>query len=94
MQNNVIITQLNFQAELKEVEDRFRKAMIANAQLDNDKASQTYQLELLKDRFVYSIDLPIVIYFLLTFSTFLIFIQYLSQIRRIRRRKFPIKKRA
>lgn len=53
MQNNVIITQLNFQAELKEVEDRFRKAMIANAQLDNDKASQTYQLELLKDRFVY-----------------------------------------
>lgn len=50
MQNNVILTQLNLQAELKDVEERFRKAMIANAQLDNDKASQTYQLELLKDR--------------------------------------------
>uniref|UniRef100_A0A6P7GLL4 Leucine-rich repeat flightless-interacting protein 2 isoform X2 n=1 Tax=Diabrotica virgifera virgifera TaxID=50390 RepID=A0A6P7GLL4_DIAVI len=36
--------------ELKEVEDKFRKAMIANAQLDNDKTAQTYQLELLKDR--------------------------------------------
>lgn len=39
-----------FQHELKEVEEKFRKAMIANAQLDNDKAAQTYQLELLKDR--------------------------------------------
>ncbi|KAG5879724.1 hypothetical protein JTB14_023040 [Gonioctena quinquepunctata] len=36
--------------ELKEVEDKFRKAMIANAQMDNDKTAQTYQLELLKDR--------------------------------------------
>ncbi|KAF5271939.1 hypothetical protein FQA39_LY07956 [Lamprigera yunnana] len=36
--------------ELKEMEEKFRKAMIANAQLDNDKAAQTYQLELLKDR--------------------------------------------
>lgn len=36
--------------ELKEVEEKFRKAMIANAQLDNDKMAQTYQLELLKDR--------------------------------------------
>ncbi|XP_068898862.1 leucine-rich repeat flightless-interacting protein 2 isoform X9 [Tenebrio molitor] len=36
--------------ELKEYEEKFRKAMIANAQLDNDKTSQTYQLELLKDR--------------------------------------------
>ncbi|XP_064211092.1 leucine-rich repeat flightless-interacting protein 2 isoform X3 [Tribolium castaneum] len=36
--------------ELKEYEEKFRKAMIANAQLDNDKTSLTYQLELLKDR--------------------------------------------
>ncbi|XP_063921797.1 leucine-rich repeat flightless-interacting protein 2 isoform X2 [Zophobas morio] len=36
--------------ELKEYEDKFRKAMIANAQLDNDKTSLTYQLELFKDR--------------------------------------------
>nr|CAD7604407.1 unnamed protein product [Timema genevievae] len=38
------------QHELKEVEDKFRKAMIQNAQLDNEKASLTYQVELLKDR--------------------------------------------
>lgn len=50
MQNNVILTQLNFQNEMKELEEKFRKAMIANAQLDNDKSAQTYQLELLKDR--------------------------------------------
>ncbi|XP_077283506.1 leucine-rich repeat flightless-interacting protein 2 isoform X2 [Arctopsyche grandis] len=36
--------------ELKEVEEKFRKAMILNAQLDNDKASFSYQLELLKDK--------------------------------------------
>ncbi|XP_049824237.1 leucine-rich repeat flightless-interacting protein 2 isoform X3 [Aethina tumida] len=36
--------------EMKELEEKFRKAMIANAQLDNDKSAQTYQLELLKDR--------------------------------------------
>lgn len=32
------------------MEEKFRKAMILNAQLDNDKASLGYQLELLKDR--------------------------------------------
>ncbi|XP_068154458.1 leucine-rich repeat flightless-interacting protein 2 isoform X1 [Drosophila tropicalis] len=36
--------------ELKDVEERFRKAMITNAQLDNDRASQTYEVKLLKDR--------------------------------------------
>uniref|UniRef100_A0A0K8V4J3 Leucine-rich repeat flightless-interacting protein 2 n=1 Tax=Bactrocera latifrons TaxID=174628 RepID=A0A0K8V4J3_BACLA len=36
--------------ELKDVEERFRKAMIANAQLDNERASQTYQIQLLKDK--------------------------------------------
>lgn len=46
--NNDVVIDL--QHELKEVEEKFRKAMIANAQLDNDKAAQTYQLELLKDR--------------------------------------------
>lgn len=50
MQTNMILNGLIFQHELKEVEEKFRKAMIANAQLDNDKTSQTYQLELLKDR--------------------------------------------
>uniref|UniRef100_A0A1A9UHY4 Leucine-rich repeat flightless-interacting protein 2 n=1 Tax=Glossina austeni TaxID=7395 RepID=A0A1A9UHY4_GLOAU len=36
--------------ELKGVEERFRKAMIANAQLDNERASHTYQIQLLKDK--------------------------------------------
>ncbi|CAG9772282.1 unnamed protein product [Ceutorhynchus assimilis] len=40
----------DLKAELKDVEERFRKAMIQNAQLDNDKTAHTYQLELLKDR--------------------------------------------
>lgn len=31
------------------MEDRFRKAMIANAQLDNDRSSHSYQIQLLKD---------------------------------------------
>lgn len=47
---NLFVNNFCKQHELKEVEDKFRKAMIANAQLDNDKAAQTYQLELLKDR--------------------------------------------
>lgn len=36
--------------ELKEWEDKFRKAMVINAQLDNEKSSLTFQVELLKDR--------------------------------------------
>ncbi|KAH8355506.1 hypothetical protein KR093_000348 [Drosophila rubida] len=36
--------------ELKEIEERFRKAMITNAQLDNDRSSQTYEVKLLKDK--------------------------------------------
>lgn len=51
MLSNVILKHFCLQHELKEVEDKFRKAMVANAQLDNDKAAQTYQLELLKDRY-------------------------------------------
>lgn len=35
--------------ELKDLEERFRKAMIANAQLDNERSSQAYQIQLLKD---------------------------------------------
>lgn len=36
--------------ELKEVEERFRKAMVTNAQLDNERSSQAYQIDLLKDK--------------------------------------------
>ncbi|KAK9501273.1 hypothetical protein O3M35_012015 [Rhynocoris fuscipes] len=38
-------------SELREVEDKFRKAMIGNAQLDNEKAAAAYQVELYKDRY-------------------------------------------
>lgn len=39
--------------QFQDVEDRFRKAMITNAQLDNERMSemtQTYQIDLLKDK--------------------------------------------
>lgn len=42
----LIVTTKSFQ----DVEERFRKAMIANAQLDNERASHTYQIQLLKDK--------------------------------------------
>lgn len=35
---------------IQDVEEKFRKAMIANAQLDNERASQSYQIQLLKDK--------------------------------------------
>ncbi len=33
-----------FQNELREVEEKFRQAMVANAGLDNEKSSLTYQV--------------------------------------------------
>lgn len=35
--------------QLADIEDKFRKAMITNAQMDNDKTSLTYQVDMLKD---------------------------------------------
>ncbi|XKL65522.1 hypothetical protein PGB90_008942 [Kerria lacca] len=37
--------------ELKELEEKFRKSMIQNAQLDNEKSAISYQVELYKDKF-------------------------------------------
>ncbi|VVC96632.1 unnamed protein product, partial [Leptidea sinapis] len=45
-----VISVKDLRHDLKEVEEKFRKAMILNAQLDNDKAALGYQLELMRDR--------------------------------------------
>jgi hypothetical protein len=39
-----------FQKELKDVEEKFHKAMVANASMNNEKSALTYQVELLKDQ--------------------------------------------
>ncbi|XP_022174103.1 leucine-rich repeat flightless-interacting protein 2 isoform X1 [Myzus persicae] len=41
----------DFRMELKDLEEKFRKAMVQNAQLDNEKAAVTYMVELYKDKY-------------------------------------------
>ena len=42
----IMIKMINsiFQNELKELEEKFRKAMVANAGLDNEKSALNYQV--------------------------------------------------
>lgn len=40
---------LTHQESLSEVEEKYKKAMVSNAQLDNDKANLIYQVDTLKD---------------------------------------------
>ncbi|VVC34557.1 Hypothetical protein CINCED_3A021578 [Cinara cedri] len=41
----------DFRMELKDLEEKFRKSMVQNAQLDNEKAAITYLIELYKDKY-------------------------------------------
>ncbi|BFZ02398.1 hypothetical protein BsWGS_05436 [Bradybaena similaris] len=42
--------ETDFKAELRELEEKYKAAMMTSAQLDNEKQSLTYQVELLKDQ--------------------------------------------
>jgi hypothetical protein len=46
LQQSFIISNNNIdpQNELRDVEEKFRQAMVANAGLDNEKSSLTYQV--------------------------------------------------
>ena len=50
IRDDLLIDTPFFQNELKDLEEKFRKAMVANAGLDNEKSALTYQVELLKDQ--------------------------------------------
>jgi len=39
--------------ELRELEEKFRKSMVQNAQLDNEKAAAIYTVELYKDKYTH-----------------------------------------
>ncbi|XP_021956039.1 leucine-rich repeat flightless-interacting protein 2 isoform X3 [Folsomia candida] len=45
-----VINMRELRHDLKELEEKFRKSMVQNAQLDNSKSSLTYEVELLKDK--------------------------------------------
>jgi len=45
-----VINMRELRHEMKEMEEKFRKSMVQNAQLDNEKSALTYQVELLKDK--------------------------------------------
>ena len=42
----------DLQENLHEMEEKYRKAMVTNAQLDNEKQALLYQVDCLKDRSV------------------------------------------
>ena len=48
-EDGLLLNVRDLKNELKDVEEKFKKAMVANAGLDNDKAQLTYQVEALKD---------------------------------------------
>lgn len=46
-----MICFFNTQDNLKETEEKYRKAMVSIAQLDNEKQALLYQVDCLKDRY-------------------------------------------
>lgn len=50
MFKTVLLTcSISCQESLTEVEEKYKKAMVSNAQLDNDKGNLIYQVDTLKD---------------------------------------------
>ena len=47
-----IIYFFNTKDNLKETEEKYRKAMVSIAQLDNEKQALLYQVDCLKDRYI------------------------------------------
>ena len=39
-----------FQSQLRELEEKYKHAMVTNAQLDNTKTTHVFQIELLKEK--------------------------------------------
>lgn len=59
--------------ELKDVEEKFRKSNVQNAQLDNEKSAVTYMVELCKDKYTDIEEDPIHIKVLDIFALIIIF---------------------
>jgi len=48
-EDSIELDRSDMKLHLRDTEDRFRKAMVTNAQLDNEKSALTYQVDMYKD---------------------------------------------
>lgn len=52
------------QEKFEDVEEKYKEAMVSNAQLYNEKTTLVFQVESLKDRWAMEIHVHVYIYFL------------------------------